>query len=254
MGVVLCYNPVSVRYLIIADVHSNLEALQTVLEAAKDHGGFERVWCLGDIVGYGPDPVACLEMVRQFDPVCVCGNHDQAATGKIDVGDFNADAAMANRWTSDMLSDEDKRYLVNLPEKINEDDFMLVHGSPRLPVWEYIAYAFTAADNFEHFSTHYCLVGHTHMPFVFEEDGLIVNEGYMSDGDMLRLGEKRLIINPGSVGQPRDHDPRAAFGIYDSDKGEIYHYRVEYDVKTTQAKMEKAGLPVALINRLKFGV
>ena len=250
----LCYNPISVRYLIIADIHSNLEALQAVLKGACECGNFDRVWCLGDIIGYGPDPVACLDLIRQLNPVCVCGNHDQAAVAKIDVSDFNAAAAWANRWTSEILSPDDKKYLADLPEKIVEGDFTLVHGSPRLPVWEYIMYAFTAADNFKHFNTHFCLVGHTHVPFIFEEKGLLSNEGYMKSGDTLKLGNSRLIINPGSVGQPRDHNPRAAFDIYDSDKGELSHYRVEYDIEKTQTKMEKAGLPKTLINRLELGI
>lgn len=242
------------RYLIIADIHSNLEALQAVLKKAQEEGGFDRVWCLGDIIGYGPDPVACLEVVRQFDMVCVCGNHDQAAVGKIDISDFNAAAARANRWTAEMLSAEDNTYLMELPEVMVDGDFTLVHGSPRRPVWEYIAYAFTAADNFKYFNTNFCLVGHTHVPFVFEEEGMSVNEGYMKDGDTLKLGERRLIINPGSVGQPRDHNPRASFDIYDSDMREIHNYRVEYDIEATQVKMEKAGLPGALISRLGLGI
>ncbi len=242
------------RYLIIADIHSNLEALEAVLEDVQDHGGFGHVWCLGDIVGYGPDPAACIALLRQLDPLCVCGNHDQAAVGKIDIGEFNSDAAWANRWTSEALAEDDRKYLAGLPEIIIEDDFTLVHGSPRLPVWEYILNALTASDNFRYFSTRFCLNGHTHVPFVFEQDGLLVNESYMKNGDMLVLGEKRLIINPGGVGQPRDRDPRAAYGVYDSEKQVIYHYRVEYDIKMTQTKMEKAGLPPFLINRLGLGV
>ena len=250
----MCYNPVSVRYLIIADIHSNLEALQAVLEDVQDHGGFGHVWCLGDIVGYGPDPAACIALLRQLDALCVSGNHDQAAVGKIDIGDFNSDAARANRWTSGVLAEEDREFLSGLPEVIVEGEFTLVHGSPRLPVWEYILYAVTASDNFRHFSTRYCLNGHTHVPFVFEQDGLLVNESYMKSSDKLVLGDKRLIINPGGVGQPRDSDPRAAYDVFDSEQQVIYHYRVEYDIEMTQAKMDKEGLPVFLINRLAHGV
>lgn len=242
------------RYLIIADIHSNLEALQAVLEDAQNYGGFGHVWCLGDIVGYGPDPSACLELLKQLDPLCVCGNHDRAAVGEIDIADFNSDAAIANRWTSEVLSGEEKEYLLGLPEVIIEDNFTLVHGSPRQPLWEYITHLFTAADNFKHFKTRYCLAGHTHVPFVFEQDGLIINESHMKSGDMLVLGKKRLIINPGGVGQPRDRDSRAAYAVFDSEKQVVQHYRVEYDVKTTQAKMEEAGLPLFLISRLSLGV
>jgi diadenosine tetraphosphatase ApaH/serine/threonine PP2A family protein phosphatase len=250
----LCYNPAFMRYLIIADVHGNLEAFNTVLEDAQNYGGFGNVWCLGDVVGYGPDPSACIKLLRQLDPLCVCGNHDLAAVGKIDIGDFNSDAARANSWTSSQLSEDDRKFLLDLPETIVEGDFTLVHGSPRLPVWEYIAYGFIAADNFASFDTKYCLVGHTHVPFVYEEEEDGASEGYMGHGDMLTLGNKRLIINPGGVGQPRDRDPRASYAMYDSDEGTIVHYRVAYDIAATQARMEQAGLPHFLINRLESGV
>ncbi len=242
------------KYLIIADIHGNLEAFQAVLEDSDNHGGFGHVWCLGDIVGYGPDPSACLALLRQLDPLCVCGNHDLAAVGKIDIGDFNSDAAHANRWTSEVLSPEEREYLANLPEVICEGDFTLVHGSPRMPVWEYIAYSFVAEENFKYFKTRYCLNGHTHVPFIFEQDEIMVNEGYMKHGDSIMLGDKRLIINAGSVGQPRDRDPRASYALYDSERMVIEHYRVSYDINETQRKMEKAGLPHFLSARLSWGV
>ncbi len=123
------------KYLIIADIHSNLEAFEAVLEDAQRHGGFGHTWCLGDVVGYGPDPLACINLLRQLDPVCVSGNHDQAAVGKIDIGDFNSDAAIANRWTAGQLSDEDREFLLGLPDLVVKDNFTIVHGSPRQPVW-----------------------------------------------------------------------------------------------------------------------
>jgi len=242
------------KYLVIADIHSNLEAFEAVLEDAHNHGGFGHVWCLGDVVGYGPDPSACISLLKTLDPVCVCGNHDLAAVGKIDIGDFNSDAARANRWTSSRLSGDGRDFLLGLPDVLVRDDFTLVHGSPRLPFWEYIAHAFTASDNFKCFDTRYCLVGHTHVPFVFEQDEILVNEGYLGSGDILKLGERRLIINPGGVGQPRDRDPRASYAIYDSEEHALYHYRVSYDIKSTQAKMEKEGLPGFLVSRLSWGV
>jgi len=242
------------KYLVIADIHSNLEAFEAVLEDAHNHGGFGHVWCLGDVVGYGPEPSACISLLKTLDPVCICGNHDLAAVGKIDIGDFSSDAAMANRWTSGRLSGEDRDFLLALPEVVVRDDFTLVHGSPRLPLWEYIAHAFTASDNFKCYDTKYCLVGHTHVPFVFEQDEILVNEGYMGNGDVLALGDRRLIINPGGVGQPRDRDPRASYAIYDSDEHAIYNYRVVYDIESTQAKMEKEGLPEFLVTRIARGV
>ncbi len=242
------------KYLIIADIHSNLEAFQAVLDDAKNYGGFERVWCLGDIVGYGPDPSACIKLLRELDPLCVSGNHDQAVVSKIDIGDFNSDAARANRWTAGQLSEDDRDYLLALPEKLVQDGFTLVHGSPRMPVWEYIAHAFTAADNFDYFDTQYCLVGHTHVPFLFEQEDSLVKESYLNDGDILMPAGKRLIINPGGVGQPRHRDPRASYIIYDSDDGILHHHRVSYEIGLTQDKMEAVELPEFLVSRLGWGV
>ncbi|MBN1375036.1 MAG: metallophosphoesterase family protein [Dehalococcoidia bacterium] len=242
------------KYLIIADIHSNLEALQAVLEDAQNHGGFGDVWCMGDVVGYGPDPSACIKLLKQLDPLCVSGNHDLATVGKLDIEDFNSAAARANRWTSGQLGDDDRAFLLSLPEKIIVGDFTLVHGSPRQPAWEYIAYSFTASDNFSHFKTKYCLVGHTHIPYVFEEEEDMANECYMHNEDVLMLGDKKLIINPGGVGQPRDRDPRASYAIYDSEDNRIFHYRVSYDIALTQDKMERAGLPHFLITRLASGI
>ena len=242
------------KYLIIADIHSNLEAFEAVLEDAQRHGGFGHTWCLGDVVGYGPDPLACIKLLRQLDPVCVSGNHDQAAVGKIDIGDFNSDAAIANRWTAGQLSDEDREFLLGLPDLVVKDNFTIVHGSPRQPVWEYIAHSFTAADNFRCFDTRFCIVGHTHVPFLFKHDGVEVREGILHDGDMLVLGDNRLIINPGGVGQPRDRDPRASYAIFDAEEMVLHNYRVTYDVAVTQEKMEKAGLPDFLVSRIAWGV
>ena len=242
------------KYLIIADIHSNLEAFEAVLEDAQNHGGFGHTWCLGDVVGYGPDPAACIKLLKQLDPVCVCGNHDSAAVGKIDVGDFSSEAARANRWTAGQLSAEDREFLSGLPDLLVEDDFTIVHGSPRQPVWEYISHSFTAADNFRYFATRFCLVGHTHVPFLFEHDGAEVSGSVLRDGDMLVLGDNRLIINPGSVGQPRDRDPRASYSILDGDEMVLRNYRVTYDVTATQEKMENSDLPDFLVSRIAWGI
>ncbi len=242
------------KYLIIADIHSNLEAFEAVLEDAQNHGGFGHTWCLGDVVGYGPDPAACIKLLKQLDPVCVCGNHDSAAVGKIDVGDFSSEAARANRWTAGQLSAEDREFLSGLPDLLVEDDFTIVHGSPRQPVWEYISHSFTAADNFRYFATRFCLVGHTHVPFLFEHDGAEVSGSVLRDGDMLVLGDNRLIINPGSVGQPRDRDPRASYAIFDADEMMLRNYRVTYDVTATQEKMENSDLTDFLVSRIAWGI
>ena len=243
------------KYLIIADIHSNLEAFQAVLDDVRlNHGGFDRVWCLGDVVGYGPDPSACIKLLRELKHICVCGNHDLAAVGKLDIEDFNSNAAMANLWTAEQLSEDEKEFLRILPESVVEDEFTIVHGSPRMPVWEYITSAFSAAANFKHFKTRYCLVGHTHVPCYFKQDEILVEEGYLEEGETLELGETRLIINPGGVGQPRDRDPRASYAVYDSEKKMISHYRISYDIGVTQEKMEELGLPRFLSSRLGWGV
>ena len=242
------------KYLILADIHSNLEAFEAVLFDAEGHGGFDRVWCLGDVVGYGPNPSECIGLLRSYDHICVCGNHDLAAIGKIDIADFNEDAALANEWTSVQLSDEDREYLASLQESHLEDNFTLVHGSPSATVWEYITSSFSAMKNFKHYYTQFCLVGHSHVPLYFEHDELLVNEGYMGHGDKLKLGETRLIINPGGVGQPRDRDPRASYAVFNSDEMTIVNYRCSYNIGITQEKMEEAGLPGFLISRLGWGV
>lgn len=243
------------RYAILADIHSNLAAFEAVLRDVERRGQVDEVWCLGDIVGYGPDPCQCIELLRTYDHLCVMGNHDCAAIGGIDIRDFNPDAAAACRWTAQQLGPEEREYLENLPYRLYKGDFTLVHGSPREPIWEYLVSTSSASVNFAFFESPFCLVGHSHVPLVFEQ-------GDESDACLLHplpieipfiLGECRLIINPGGVGQPRDGDPRASYAIYDSDDGVIYHYRVPYDVAATQQRMMQHGLPPRLIERLSYG-
>jgi len=243
------------RYAIISDIHSNLAAFQAVLQDIKQRGGVGRIWCLGDIVGYGPDPRECIDLLREWDHVCVAGNHDWGALGKIDLSEFNPEAAEACRWTGRQLRPEDADYLDGLPLTVTEGDFTLAHGSPREPIWEYLVSIYVAKASLAYFDTGFCLVGHSHVPVVFEqitEDGDCVLQE-IAAGDAVRLGQNRLIINPGSIGQPRDHDPRAAYAIYDSDQNVIWCYRVPYDFASTQQKMLEHGLPLLLISRLSHG-
>ena len=239
------------RYAIVADVHGNLAAFQAVLKDIEEQGGADEVWCLGDIVGYGPDPGECISLLRQLPHLCVAGNHDWAAIGKVDISDFNPDAAQACRWTATQLAPEDVRYLDNLPLALTRGDFTIVHGSPREPIWEYVVSTQSAKANFGYFETRYCLIGHSHVPLVFEYAG----QSCLLDElpAKLRLGENRLIINPGGVGQPRDGDPRAAYAIYDEANTTIYHYRVPYDIEVTQERMARQGLPHFLVMRLNYG-
>ena len=238
----------------MADIHANLAAFNAVLDDMEQRGGVEEIWCLGDIVGYGPDPHECIERLQQYSHVCVAGNHDWAAIGKISTAEFNPDAALACQWTAGQLSQADIQYLEGLPLAIDKDIFTLVHGSPREPIWEYVISTGIARENFSFFQSPYCLLGHSHVPLVFrEEDGsctfsrLVPNIG-------LALGKSRLIINPGGVGQPRDGDPRASYVIYDSDTRMVRLYRIPYDIDATQEKMMAKGLPIRLAVRLQHGM
>ncbi len=243
------------HYAIIADIHANLTAFTAVLADSESRGGMEKVWCLGDVVGYGPDPHECIELLRQTNHVCVAGNNDWAAIGKIDISEFNPDAAAACRWTAQQLSSADTEYLKNLPQIIREDDFTLVHGSPRDPIWEYIISAGVAKENFAYFKTQFCLVGHSHVPLVFSysESGACSSSQFFTN-IKLALGRNRLIINPGGVGQPRDGNPQASYAIYDSEARMLRLYRVPYDIHSTQDRMVERGLPMRLVARLSRGV
>ncbi|HEY50363.1 MAG TPA: metallophosphoesterase family protein [Dehalococcoidia bacterium] len=242
------------RYAIMADIHANLTAFNAVLEDMERRGGVAEIWCLGDIVGYGPDPHHCIELLRRYNHVCVAGNHDWAAIGKISTADFNPDAALACQWTSGQLSQGDIQYLKNLPLTIDKDIFTLVHGSPREPIWEYVISTSIAWQNFSFFRSPYCLVGHSHVPLVFKEDNGSCTFSRLVDNIGLALGESRLILNPGGVGQPRDGDPRASYAIYDSDTRMVRLHRIPYDVAAVQDRMMEKGLPVRLVTRLQQGM
>jgi len=243
------------RCAIIADIHANLAAFTAVLDDIKDKGGVDELWCLGDIVGYGPDPHQCIELLREHKHVCVAGNHDWAAIGKIDTPDLNSDAAAVWQWTSEQLTPKDTVYLHGLPLVVEKEDFTLAHGSPRGPMWEYLLSISSARQNFIQFKSPFCLVGHSHMPLVFRDDG----NGKCSFAPLspdigLALGKKRMIINPGSVGQPRDGDPRASYAICDTEARMVRIHRVSYDINLTQNSMVKHNLPMRLVARLSQGV
>ena len=241
------------RIAILADIHSNLEALSAVLADAREHRGVDEIWCLGDTVGYGPDPNACLDTILSMDHVLVAGNHDLASVGKISLDDFNPYAAEANRWTTTQLSHEYSDQLANLPLTVERKPFTLVHGSPRDPVWEYVLSLDVAQACFDHFATPYCLVGHSHIPFICRQGQRVAELVNVPMYSPVPLGEERLIINPGSVGQPRDGDPRASYAIYHMEDNSLEFRRVPYDLVATQEKMRRAGLPEYLAERLQHG-
>ncbi len=242
------------RIAIVADIHSNLEAFEAVLRHAEAGGPIDRLWCLGDVVGYGPEPGACIDLLRRYPHASVAGNHDLAAIGKMSTEDFNPVAAEAAHWTARQLSAEERKYLEEMPLVVKEDDFTLVHGTLRHPEWEYLLSGEEAEAHFRLQETPYSLIGHSHVPFVaVEAPGRPAAMVVLADGDELELTDDRLAINPGGVGQPRDGDARAAYALYATDARTIAFHRVEYDIKATQRKMEAAGLPRPLIERLSHG-
>ncbi|MBI2856986.1 MAG: metallophosphoesterase family protein [Chloroflexi bacterium] len=242
------------RCAVLSDIHGNLEAFHAVLADIVTRGGSQRLLCLGDVVGYGPDPHECIQVLRGQDHICVAGNHDWAAIGKMDTSSFNPQAAAAARWTAEQLTEADRLYLERLPVRLVEAEFTLVHGSPREPIWEYVMFSAMATENLVYFDTRFCLVGHTHIPVVFRcvQGERCVAEAFPG-GAPLALGEERMILNPGGVGQPRDLDPRASYAILDTSAETISHYRVDYEIERTQAKMRKEEVPAPLILRLSYG-
>lgn len=242
------------RILIVSDIHSNLEALESVLRQAERNGGFDRIWCLGDMVGYGPDPSDCLRRLREFDLVAVAGNHDFAAAGVIDAADFNGAAYAAIRWTAEQLGAGDAAFLAELPTTSLQPPFTLVHGSLRAPIAEYLTHPSQAVVTLNLLTTDYCLVGHSHYPFICRENRGTPLFLPLPESQAVHLDGERCIINPGSVGQPRDRDVRASYAVFDDGALAVEHHRVEYDRAATQDKMREAELPQYLIDRLDLGV
>ena len=241
------------RTLIISDIHANLPALEAVLE---DAGQVDRVWCLGDIVGYGPDPNQCIERVANLpDLLCLKGNHDAAILGEIAITAFNYEARVSLRWLESELRPENRKWLTGLEERLEFEGVTFAHGSPRNPVWEYIMDVGTASDNMRDFNTTICLVGHTHLPGLYQlkaETQPSTRYYGLVEDEPFTLNEK-TILNPGSVGQPRDNDPRCAYLIYDDIERCWTFHRVTYDIEQVQARILDAGLPYRHAFRLAEG-
>jgi diadenosine tetraphosphatase ApaH/serine/threonine PP2A family protein phosphatase len=240
--------------LVVADIHGNLAALEAVVQ---DAGRVDAVWSLGDMVGYGPQPDEVIARLRALGAQCVAGNHEWAVLGKLDLDTFNPAAAAAAEWTARVIAAETRRYLAGLPTTWRGDGVTAVHGSPRDPIWEYVLSESIARANFAHFDTPLCLYGHTHIPAAYAEGaggGHPRPGGYVQGGSSLSLqpGE-RYLLNPGSVGQPRDGDPRASYLLLDPTARSATWRRVEYDIERTQLLMQRAGLPAVLWQRLTWG-
>lgn len=243
------------RYAVISDVHANLEALAVVL-ADIDARRPDAVICLGDFVGYGPDPVACVERLRPLVAGAVAGNHDLAVLGdeRVPVERFNPYAHAAVVWTRERMTPGAAEYLRGLPYELHQSAFLAVHGSPRDPVEEYLLDAAAARASFRTADFHLCLVGHTHVPGVFTLEGNRVTATPLPIDEPLDLHPgARYILNAGSVGQPRDGDPRAAYLWLDEGRGQALLIRLTYPIEQTQGKMLAAGLPPMLAERLAYG-
>ena len=290
------------RYAILSDIHGNYEALQAVIDdvdstCLEDGVKCDAMWCLGDVVGYGPDPSACVRTIRDMCELSVAGNHDFGASGEVDLNEFSDMARDSLIWTSAQLLPNEHEFLRSRPDRTTvpmPEDCTLVHGSPVVPLWEYLLTPEAAALSFISFPTRFCVVGHTHLPAVYLQEAAKFpqpkvpvltahsrnvmeygsDEGYdepttaqmavittmppcyslaqIPQGWWLPAEEQRAIINPGSVGQPRDGDSRAAYLLYDTDRGFSFR-RVNYWLERTIQKMREEHFPEALIERLAQG-
>jgi len=241
------------RIAVISDVHGNLPALERVLEALEGERP-DAVWCLGDTVGYGPWPSECCRAVRAQAGLCLAGNHDLGVLGRLDLEEFSPEAAQAVRWTRSVLDEESRAWLASLQPSAERPEASLHHGSPRDPVWEYVLSADTAFAALELARSPLVLVGHSHVPLAVQLDERRLAGGHAPGGTEVGLSEGRWLLNPGSVGQPRDGDPRAAWLLLDLSARRASYRRVAYDVEAAQAAIRRTGLPEALAARLAAGV
>ena len=239
------------RVAVLSDIHANLPALDAVL---ADAGDVDAIWQLGDVVGYGPDPDGVVDRLRSIGAIGVRGNHDAAAVGGTEIDWFNADARRAMEWTRSTIAPETRAWLAALPERRTTDGVELVHASPREPVWEYVLSKDAARANLEVVNTPIGLHGHTHLPVAWVEDRHRIDLLRPAAGESLELGDRKALINPGSVGQPRDGDPMASYLVLDPGSGRMTWHRVAYDVEAVQAAMRAVGLPASLAARLSVGL
>ena len=238
------------RYAILSDIHGNRDALEAVLEDIEQQV-VDACVCLGDIVGYGPEPAECLRTIQKYAGVTIAGNHDFAAANRLNISTFNVLARAATLWTREALDDEDIEYLANLPLVASFGDFEVVHGTTHSPeLFDYVQTSYDAHLAMSHMKCPVCFIGHSHIPVNFVQAEII---SYSFDTELRVPEGGRVIVNVGSVGQPRDRDPRSAYAVYDTEEKVVRLRRVAYDVEAVAEKIRKAGLPEQLGERLKLG-
>jgi len=240
------------RVAVVSDIHANLPALEAVLHAI-DEDAPEAIWCLGDVVGYGPHPNECCAVVRERTDVCLAGNHDLAVLGSISIDEFSDDAAAAARWTRTVLADDARAFLAALQPSAERPGVALFHGSPVDPVWSYVLDEQTAFESFRATAAPLVLVGHSHVALDIWFDGETLGGGLAPAGAEADLRGPRRLLNPGSVGQPRDNDRLASWLLIDFDAGRAAFRRDPYPIDETQAAIRERGLPETLAARLATG-
>jgi predicted phosphodiesterase len=240
-----------VRVAVLSDIHANLVALDAVLASV---GSVDAVWHLGDVVGYGPDPDGVVARLVELGAIGVRGNHDAAAAGGDEIDWFNPDARAAMEWTRARISPTTREWLAALPERHEQDGFALVHGSPREPLWEYIVSVPIARANLALLTMPIGLYGHTHLPMVYAEKDGAIEQIEPGHGSTLSLAGRRALVNPGSVGQPRDGIPTAGYMVIDTDGDQCTWHRTAYDIEAVQGAMRAARLPDRLVQRLSYGL
>jgi predicted phosphodiesterase len=241
------------KVAVVSDIHSNLQAFEAALEAIAGSEA-EEVWCLGDLVGYGADPDACVELARRHVAVCLAGNHDMAVAGELQLDEFTRGASVAAQWTREVIDPTNLAYLAELEPKGREESIGLYHASPRDPVWEYVLSALLAELCLDAQRDRVCLIGHSHVSCAFvRREGEPATGRPCREGARLDLSDSEWLLNPGSVGQPRDGDPRAAWLLLDLDDHRASYYRTPYDVSGAAAAIKAARLPNSLAERLEYG-
>lgn len=241
------------KVAVVSDIHSNRQAFEAVLEAVADSDASE-LWCLGDLVGYGADPDTCVELARRHTAVCLAGNHDMAVVGELPLDDFSRGASIAAQWTREVMTPANLEFLEGLRPQGQEGTIGLYHASPRDPMWEYVLSALLAELCLDAQPHRICLIGHSHVALSFvRREGQPATGEPCREGTELDLSSGEWLLNPGSVGQPRDGDPRAAWLLLDLDDHSASYRRTRYDVAGAGSAIKAARLPNSLAERLEYG-